>query len=132
MIQRGGEIVLHMLADVQQTTIRPIIEVTVARDSLIYTDEYDIYARLEAWGYGHKTVCHGRGEYARDDDGDGFCEVHVNTLEGFWSLLRSWLRPHRGISQEKLPVYLGFFQFVHNARRRGKALLGALVAALVT
>jgi transposase len=46
-------------------------------------------------------------------------------------LLRSWLRPHRGISQEKLPLYLGFFQFVHNARRRGKALLGALVAALV-
>jgi hypothetical protein len=29
-------------------------------------------------------------------------------------------------------VYLGFFQFVHNARRRGKALLGALVIALVT
>ncbi len=25
---------------------------------------------------------------------------------GFWSLLRSWLRPHRGISQEKLPVHL--------------------------
>ena len=62
---------------------------------------------------------------------DGFCEVHVNTIEGFWSLLRSWLRPHRGISQDKLPLYLGFFQFVHNARRRGKPLLGALVAALV-
>lgn len=132
LIQRGGEVVLHMLANVQQTTIQPIIEATVARDSLIYTDEYDIYARLNAWGYGHKTVCHGRGEYARDEDGDGFCEVHVNTLEGFWSLLRSWLRPHRGISQEKLPVYLGFFQCVHNARRRGKALLGALFAALVT
>jgi hypothetical protein len=42
------------------------------------------------------------------------------------------LRPHRGVSQEKLPIYLGFFQFVHNARRRGKALLSALVAALVT
>jgi len=48
------------------------------------------------------------GEYARDDDSDGFHEVHVNMLEGFWSLLRSWLRPHRGISQEKLPWYLGF------------------------
>jgi len=48
-----------------------------------------------------------------------------------WSLLRSWLRPHRGISQDKLPPYLGFFQFVHNARRRGKALLGALIAGLV-
>src|SRR4051794_14470961 len=49
--------------------------------------------------------------------------------DGFWSLLRSWL--HRGISQEKLPLYLGFFQFVHNARRRGKALLGSLIEALV-
>jgi transposase len=26
---------------------------------------------------------------------------------------------------------LGFFEFVHNARRRGKALLGALLAVLV-
>jgi transposase-like protein len=51
--------------------------------------------------------------------------------DGFWSLLRSWLRPHRGISQEKLPLYLGFFQFVHNTRRRGKALLGSLIEALV-
>jgi transposase len=65
-------------------------------------------------------------------DGQGWGgPCHVNTIEGFWSLLRSWLRPHRGISQDKLPLYLGFFQFVHNARRRGKALLGALVAALV-
>ena len=62
--------------------------------------------------------------------GDGFHEVHVNTMEGFWSLLRSWLRPHRGISQDHLPLYLGFFEFVHNVRRRGKALLGALPRAL--
>jgi transposase len=120
-----------MLADVRQATIRPVIEATVAEGALVHTDEYVVYARLEEWGYGHKAVCHARGEYARDEDGDGFCEVHVNTLEGFWSLLRSWLRPHRGISQEKLPAYLGFFQAVHNARRRGKALLGTLVAALV-
>ena len=58
---------------------------------MIHTDEYSIYARLTTRGYRHKTVCHGRGEYARDEDGDGFCEVHVNTIEGFWSLLRSWL-----------------------------------------
>jgi transposase len=125
-------VVLQMLANVQQQTIRPIIAATVAAGALIHTDEYDIYARLEQWGYRHQTVCHARGEYARDEDGDGFCEVHVNTLEGFWSLLRSWLRPHRGLSQEKLPLYLSFFQLVHNARRRGKALLGELVAALVT
>ena len=52
-------------------------------------------------------------------------------MEGFWSLLRSWLRPHRGVSQERLPLYVGFFQFVHNVRRRGKALLRSLVEALV-
>ena len=52
-------------------------------------------------------------------------------LEGFWSLLRSWLRPHRDISQEKLPLYLGFFEFVHNARKRGKALLGSLLETLL-
>ena len=32
-----------------------------------------------------------------------------------------WLRPHRGIFQERLPIYIGFFQFVHNGRLRGKA-----------
>ena len=120
-----------MLADVRQKTIQPVIAATVVEGSLVHTDEYGIYARLPAWGYRHKTVCHGHGEYARDEDGDGFCEVHVDTMEGFWSLLRSWLRPHHGISQNKLPDYLGFFQVVHNARRRGKALLSALVAALV-
>ena len=135
-LRRGGDVVVRMLANVQQATIRPVIEANIAKGALVHTDEYDAYARLEGWGYGHKTVCHARGEYARgeyarDEDGDGFCEVHVNTAEGRWSLLRSWLRPHRGISQEKLPAYLGFFQLVHNARRRGKALLGALVAALV-
>src|SRR3954447_9135329 len=131
LLQRGGDVVVRMLANVQQTTIRPVIEGTVAKGALVHTDEYDVYGRLEEWGYGHKTVCHARGEYARDEDGDGFCEVHVNTLEGVWSLLRSWLRPHRGISQEKLPAYLAFFGVVHNARRRGKALLATLVGALV-
>ena len=56
---------------------------------------------------------------------------HVNTMEGFWSLLRSWLRPHRGISQEKLPIYLGFFKFVHNARKRDKDLLNGLLGILL-
>jgi transposase-like protein len=131
MIQRSGEVVIRMLANVQQATIKPLIEAVIAPGTQVYTDEYDIYARLEKWGFRHKSVCHGAGEYARDEDGDGFCEVHVNTMEGFWSLLRSWLRPHRGISQEKLPLYLGFFEFVHNVRKRGKALLESLVAVLV-
>jgi len=132
MIQRTGEVVIQMLANVRQATIAPLMKATIAPGTLVFTDEYDIYTRLSAWGYTHKTVCHSIGEYARDDDGDGFCEVHVKTIEGFWSLLRSWLRPHRGISQENLPLYLGFFEFVHNAKKRGKALLGSLLELLLT
>jgi transposase-like protein len=132
MIQRTGEVLIRMLENVQQVTIGPLIQQTIAEKSVVYTDEYDIYSRLAEWGYTHRTVCHAAGEFARDDDGDGFCEVHVNTIEGVWSLLRSWLRPHRGISQEKLPLYLGFFEFIHNVRKRGKAVLGALIALLVT
>ena len=130
-IQRGGQVVIQMLENVQQATIKPIIQSTIVPGTLIYTDEYAIYDRLEQWGYLRKSVCHGAGEYARDDDGDGFHEVHVNTMEGFWSLLRSWLRPHRGISQEHLPIYLGFFEFVHNAKKRGKALLSSLLELII-
>lgn len=132
MIQRTGQLVIKMLENVQQHTIQPIIESVVKAGSLLYTDEYVIYDRVQEWGYHHTTVNHGKGEYARDEDGDGFHEIHVNTIEGVWSLLRSWLRPHRGISQEKLPLYLGFFEYVYNVKRRGKALLPSLVALLVT
>jgi len=131
MIQRGGRVVLRMLANVQQKTIQPILEAVIACETMIYTDEYDIYSRLTDWGYEHKTVCHSKGEYARDEDGDGFHEVHVNTMEGVWSLLRRWLRPHRGISQENLPLYLAFFEFTHNVRQRGKALFESLIGTLV-
>lgn len=122
---------MHMLKNVQQKVIQPVIERVVKKGTLINTDEYDIYSRLKDWGYDHKTVCHSDGEYARDEDGDGDYEVHVNTAEGLWSLVRPWLYPHRGIAQNKLPYYLGFFQFVHNARKRGKSLLPQLVGILV-
>jgi transposase-like protein len=131
MIQRSGDVFIQMLANVKQKTIKPFIKSVIVSGTKVFTDEYDIYHRLATWGYEHKTVNHGSGEYARDEDGDGFHEVHVNTMEGFWSLLRSWLRPHRGISQEKLPIYLGFFEFIHNVRKRGKALLGSLIQLLV-
>ncbi len=132
MIQRGGEVVIRMLENVQQLTIEPLIKATIDLGTMVYTDEYAIYNPLHDWGYVHKTVCHGAGEYAKDEDGDDFCEVHINTMEGFWSLLRSRLRPHRGISQEKLPLYLSLFEFVHNAKRRGKALLSALMQSLLS
>jgi hypothetical protein len=93
-------------------------------------DEYIIYGKLTESGYEHQTVCHANAEYARDEDGEGFREVHGNTIEGSWSLLRSWLRPHRGVSQENLPCYQGFLKFIQNVRRRGQALLPSLLVTL--
>mgnify|MGYP001796768469 CR=1 FL=1 len=83
LIQRGGEVVVKMLPNVKQATIKPIIQKVVAAGSKVFTDEYNIYKRLPEWGYEHETVNHSRGEYARDEDGDGFHEVHTNTIEGF-------------------------------------------------
>src|SRR3954454_8980242 len=51
LIQRGGPVVLRMLANVQQRTIEPVITGAIAQGPLIHTDEYGIYARLPAWGY---------------------------------------------------------------------------------
>ena len=47
----------------------------MAKGTRVHTGEYASYARLPAWGYRHVTVCHAHGEYARDEDGDGFCEI---------------------------------------------------------
>ena len=132
MIQRCGEVVIKMLPNVKTATIKPIIQNIVKIGTLIYTDEYSIYNKLTQWNYEHKTVNHSAGQYAIDEDGDGFCEVHVNTMEGFWSLLRSWLRPHRGISQEKLPFYIGTFEFIHNSRKRGKKILKSILSTLLS
>jgi hypothetical protein len=50
----------------------------------------------------------------------------MKAMEGFLTLLRPWLRPHRDISQEKPSLYLGFLEFVHDTHQSGKALLSAL------
>jgi transposase len=62
-------------------TIKPIIEKTITKFSTVHTDEYNIYAKLEEWGYYHKTVNHSLGQYAKDEDGDGIYEVYCNTQE---------------------------------------------------
>src|SRR5215208_4023346 len=57
MIQRGSQVVIRMLADVKQATIGPLLRKAVAPGTAVFTDEYDIYARLPQWGYTHRTVC---------------------------------------------------------------------------
>ena len=101
MAARNGSIIIRMLPNVKCKTIQPIIREYVKEQSLINTDEYNICNWLSN-SYIHKTVNHSKKEYARDEDNYGIFEIHVNTIEGFWSFLRSWLIYYRGLSQEKL------------------------------
>lgn len=48
LIQRGDQAILHMLANVRQATIKPVITAAVASGTLVHTDEYGIYARLSS------------------------------------------------------------------------------------
>ena len=136
MIERGGLVSLRVLPNVQQKTIEPIITSQVEKADVFYTDEcnraaFRIYNNIQSLEYTHKTVNHGGGEYARDEDGDGFYEVHCNIQEGICSLMRSWLRPHQGVNQEKLPFYVGFFEWLHNLRKRGKKALNETFCLLL-
>lgn len=53
MTKRGWNVVIRMLDNVQQETIRPLLTAVLTPGTLVYTDEYDIIARLLEWGYGH-------------------------------------------------------------------------------
>ena len=84
--------------------------------AMVYTDEWVGYKPLARNGRGHATVNHEAGERARDDDGDGIREVHVNTLEGLWTGLRNFLRPFRGVNKVYLEQYVIIFQWSHNLK----------------
>jgi retron-type reverse transcriptase len=60
-----------------------------------------------SYGFRPKRSAHDAMKKYREYANQGY------TYEGAWSLLRSWLRLHRGVSQKKLPFYLAFFEFVH-------------------
>jgi len=116
LLCRDGQVRLVVLRNVQTNTIRPIVQQMVQRGARVYTDSYSIYHFLSREGYHHQVVNHGAGEYARDLDGDGRCEVHCNTLESTWSWLRPMLRTYRGISKVYLPLYVAQFEFMFNRR----------------
>ena len=91
------------------------------------TDEWRGYAGLPGMGRRRVTVCHAEREWARDDDGDGIREVHVNTLEGLWTGMRNFLRPFRGVSKVYLYQYVAMFEWGYNVKRATTGFLGALL-----
>lgn len=114
--RNSGQIRMKVCDNTQQITIQPQVEVTTLPTTTVYTDESDAYNRIPASGSERQTVCHSQREYARDEDQDGFCEVHCNTMEGIWVGLRNFLRPFRGIHKKYLYLYVAMFEWAYNLR----------------
>jgi transposase-like protein len=133
VVERGSsEIRLEVCPNATKDTCHEVIEKHVEPGSTINTDDWGGYNGLLEKGFEHKTVCHSHGEYARDDDGDGINEVHENTMEGIWSLLRQWIRTYRGVRKMYLYLYVNAFEFFHNAKRKVSDVLYYLLHSLLT
>jgi transposase-like protein len=108
--RESGEVITRVVPDSKARTLKPIIAANVAKGSKVHTDEWSGYRRLDKWGYDHSTVNHADGEYARDGS-------HVNTLEGYFSLLKRSIRAtHTWVSPKYLPNYLCEFEYRMNLR----------------
>jgi transposase-like protein len=93
----------------------------------VNTDEWSGYLPLERKvGVEHKTVKHGAGEHARDEDGDGVREVHSNGGEGENLGLRNFLRVFRGVHKRLLHLYVALYELA----RFHRCISGAAVRRL--
>jgi transposase-like protein len=125
--RQSGQIRLTVCDDTRQDTVQPEVEAKTEEGTTLYTDESSAYNRVLESGREHGTVCHSKGEYARDDDGDGIREVHCNTMEGTWTGLRNFLRPFRGVHKKYLAQYVTMFQWAHNLKRVTEQFLRTLM-----
>ncbi len=121
-ISRKGNVVARMVEHADQPTYEKFVREAVSdRVSLVSTDEAAGYRRLRKLGYPHETVDHKAEEWVRGN-------VHTNTIEGFWSLLkRGVVGTYHKVSKKYLPLYLAEFQFRHN-NRRNPDIFGSAVA----
>ena len=68
-----------------------------------------------------------RGEWARDDDGDGVREVHDDTPEGPWTGPPNFPRRSRGVSKKYQARYVAMFEWDYNVKRATPGFLGAML-----
>lgn len=120
-----GQVRLRVGMDTKAITLQAHAERFTLGHAIINTDEYQSYngiARVR------DSVCHARHEWARDDDADGFCEVHCNTTEGLWTDVRNFLRPFKGVHKQNLSGYIALCEFRRNLKRISPSFIAQLVA----
>jgi transposase len=121
IVERGGRVVAKVIPDVTGASITGLVKKHVAAGSTVYTDEYQSYALIgrltddkgKDLKYKHDTVKHGMDEFVRGD-------VHTNSVEGFWSLIKNGIRGvYHQCSPGYLQTYLDEYTFRYNHRFEG-------------
>jgi transposase len=107
-----GRIVVRATRDVKADTLISMVREHVLPESTIYTDELPAYKGIGKMdrGYEHRRIHHNAKVYVMGD-------VHTNTVEGFWSLIKRGIGgTHHAVSQKFLQSYLDEYAFRYNRR----------------
>ena len=123
MVQRDGDLITEVIPDTKGKTILPLVCMNIEQGTIISTDEMRAYKRLPKLGYKHGYVQHGIEQWTKGIH-------HTNTIEGFWSRLKSSIRgTHIHVSRKYLPNYLGEFEYRYNMRKSPKWMFERLLGA---
>ncbi len=90
----------------------------------VYTDGWRGYNHIQR---AREVVFYKGGEWARDADGDDFCEVHTNTIERVWTTLCNFLCPFRGVHKKFLSGYNAICEFIINLKSVSVYFISKLV-----
>ena len=107
--------------------MQPKIDAFTQTEITFYTDEAKAYNRVSLSGRTHLSVCHSKKEFARDEDGDGKCEVHCNSCEGLWTGVRNYLRNFRGVHKRYLEQYIVMFENAFNFKEQIEHIIRAMI-----
>ncbi len=101
VVQRGGDVVLKVAEDRTRKTLHEfVLSHADPKARAIFTDEWPAYDGIGNGNTRHETVNHRIEEYVRG-------EVHTNTAESVWSLLkRSIIGAFHHVSVKHLDKYL--------------------------
>ncbi len=110
MVERGGKVVARVVPSEFQASAFDHIDTHILPASHIFTDEAAAYSPLASKGYAHRRIQHAAKVYV---DGD----VHTQTIEGFWSLVKSGIRGvYHSVSAKWLQSYLDEYAWRYNHR----------------
>jgi len=111
LVERGGRVRSFKTERVTAKNLKGMIRKHVATTSTIMTDDFLAYKGLNREFSGHETVAHGTGEYVRGN-------VHTNTAEGFFSLLKKGINGiYQHVGSQHLQRYLDEFNFRYDSRK---------------